>query len=227
MADICGRPMIWWVYNQVSKVEGVDSIYVGTDDSKIAAVCERLGLDYQMTSADHGTSTERVHEISKRVSSDVVVCVNGDEPLVSPAAIAAVIPKDMDGFFAANIMTKITNPVEAVDSTNIKVVVDVDGYALFMSRLPIPYPKASLDYEYYKHVGILAYSPAALDFFVGAPRMRCERAEDINEIRFIEHGKKLKMTVFDTETLSVDTPKDLEKVRTIIRSRLDAGELSL
>ena len=117
-------------------------------------------------------------------------------------------------------MTKIKNPVEVVDPTNIKVVTDQDNYALFMSRNPIPYPKASMEYEYYKHLGVLAYKFEALKFFAETEKGKNEKIEDVNELRFIEHGKKIKMIPVNANTLSVDTPKDLEHVIQVIRNQL-------
>ena len=124
-------------------------------------------------------------------------------------------------------MTKIQNPVEAVDDTNIKVVVNREGLALFMSRSPIPHPKASMEFDYYKHLGVLAYSLQALRFFAETPKGPVEEIEDINELRFIEHGKPLRMIPVQAHTLSVDTPKDLEYVRGILQKKLESGEIRL
>ncbi len=229
LADICGRPMIWWVCQQVKKVQGIQTVYVATDDDRVAQCCERWGLEYLMTSSQHKTSTQRVYEAAKAVTADYYVCINGDEPLIQPETIQAILPEKEPtrDFYVANLMTRIKDPVEAVDFTNIKVVTDDEGYALFMSRSPIPYPKASLDYSYYKHVGVLAYSIEALRFFDQTPKGFNEQIEDINELRFIEHGRKLKMIEVDCHTLSVDTPKDLEKVRLMVKEDLDRGILRL
>ena len=114
-------------------------------------------------------------------------------------------------------MTEIKSASEVVDFTNIKVVVDKNNYAMYFSRSPIPYPKASLDYKYYKHVGILIYSYEALKFFAKTKKGKIEKIEDVNEIRFIENGKKIKMIKAKANSLSVDTPKDLNKVISIIK----------
>lgn len=165
--------------------------------------------------------------MSQSVPADLYLCVNGDEPLIQPELVDQIVPENMEGFFAANLMTKIENPVEAVDPTNIKVVVSPEGNALFMSRSPIPYPKGGMEFDYYKHLGVLAYSPEALAFFQKTPKGFVEKAEDINELRFIEHGKKLRMIPVQAHTLSVDTQKDLEYVRGVIKEKLERGELRL
>lgn len=224
LADICGKPMIWWVYNQVKKVEKIDKVIVATDNNEIGEVCDKFGIEHIMTADTHATSTERLYEVAQKIDSDVYVCINGDEPLIDPLTIEQIIPKDIKHFYAANLVTKINNPVEVVDSTNIKVVTDNEENALFMSRSPIPYPKATINYDYYKHLGVLAYTIEALKFFASTTKGKNEKIEDINELRFIEHGKKLKIITVDAHTLSVDTPKDLEYVRQVLESKITNEE---
>lgn len=225
LADLCGKPMIWWVYNQVKKVSEIDEVYVATDDDRIFSMCEKIGINSIMTDLHHETSTERVNEVAHKVGADLYVVVNGDEPLIDPEIIRAIIPMnkiDTD-FYVSNLMTEILHPSEVIDFTNIKVVTDKEGNALFMSRSPIPYPKAFIDYKYYKHVGVLIYSKSALEFFATTPKGYNEKIEDVNELRFIENGKKLKMVEVKAHSLSVDTPKDLEYVRTVIQDMIDRG----
>lgn len=227
LADICGRPMIWWVHHQIVKSQRIAAVYVATDHEEIRRACEEYGIAAIMTSSGHRSSTERIYEAAKSIPADVYVCVNGDEPLIEPGIVERVIPKEGEPFFASNLMTRIRHPVEAVDDTNIKVVTDREGNALFMSRSPIPHPKARVDYDYYKHLGVLAYSMEALRFFAETPKGPVEAIEDINELRFIENGRKLKMIPVEAHTLSVDTPKDLEFVRAVIGEKLKRGEITL
>lgn len=227
LADICGRPMIWWVWRRVTESKKIGAVYAVTDNDQIRQVCETYGIPCVMTSPLHRSSTERIYEASQKISADVYICVNGDEPLIESAIVEKIIPAEGEPFFASNLMTRIHHPVEVVDDTNIKVVTDGEGYALFMSRSPIPHPKASVEYDYYKHLGVLAYSPEALRFFAQTPKGEVEKIEDINELRFIEHGKKLKMIPVEAHTLSVDTPKDLEFVRGVIQKKLERGEILL
>ena len=231
LMDICGKPMVWWVYHQVKKVPEIDEIYVATDDERIAKICQENAIRYVMTSSHHATSTERLYEVAQKIPSDYYICINGDEPLIDPEVIRAIIPKETNctglEMYVANLMTKIVDPVEAVDFTNIKVVTDEDGNALFMSRSPIPYPKGSIEYHYFKHIGVLIYTFKTLEFFCKTPKGENELVEDVNELRFIEHGVKLKMIPVKVHSLSVDTPKDLEKVRHIIQQKLKNGELNI
>ncbi len=227
LADICGRPMIWWVYSRVKKACGIDAVYVATDSEKIRETCADYKIACLLTSDKHPTSTQRLYEVAQKIPADVYICVNGDEPLIDPKTVEQIIPSPDKPFFAANLMTKIDSPVQAMDDTNIKVVTDTDGNALFMSRSPIPHPKSSIHFDYYKHLGVLAYSKAALQFFAETPKGQVESIEDINELRFIEHGKKLKMIPVQAQTLSVDTPKDLDYVRRVIKEKLETGEWAL
>lgn len=229
LADLCGKPMIWWVYNQVKKVQEINEVYVATDDDRIAETCDSFSIKYVMTRKDHGTSTERVYEVAQKVSSDLYIVINGDEPLIDPEIIRAIIPNKLpkENFYVSNLMTEIKSPVEAIDFTNIKIVTDEDSNALFFSRSPIPYPKSSIDYKYYKHVGVLIYDINALRFFAETPKGYNEKIEDVNELRFVEHGKKLKMVEVVAHSLSVDTPKDLEHVKMVIEDKIAKGEIVL
>lgn len=227
LADICGKPMIWWVYNQVSKATKVTDVIVATDDIRIKKVCDKYNLRCEMTSNQHKTSTERLNEIAHRIDSDLYIAINGDEPLIDPNLIDAIVPvqKPVDSFFVSNLQTKITNPVEALDGSNIKIVTDENDYALLYSRNMIPYPKASIQYDFYKHVGVILYTKEALEFFASTPKGKLERIEDVNELRFLEHGRKIKMVTVDAHSLSVDTPMDLEKVRVIVSKNHGGGFL--
>ncbi|MCL1798416.1 MAG: 3-deoxy-manno-octulosonate cytidylyltransferase [Eggerthellaceae bacterium] len=227
LADICGRPMVWWVHRQVCRAPGIDEACVATDSVEVAEACGEYGIPVVMTSEGCKTSTERVLEASASIDADVYVCVNGDEPLIDPEAVAAVVPGSLEGFFAANLMTEVRSPAEAVDGSNIKVVTDRSGNALFMSRAPIPHPKASLGFAYRKHVGVLAYTREALRSFAEAPRGANELVEDVNELRFIENGMPLRMVEVASDSLSVDTQKDLDLVRSVIEERIAKGEITL
>lgn len=219
LADICGKPMIWWVYHQCKKVKKADLVYVATDDERINKMCESLSIPVIMTDKGITTSTERAYQVAKKIDADVYVVVNGDEPLISPNEIDEIIPSERpsEGIYVRNLMTPIKNPTELIDFTNIKVVTDNKSRALFMSRGAIPFPKSSIEYTFYKHVGVLAYNYAALEFFINHEKGKNELIEDINELRYIENGVFPEMIPVEYETLSVDTPKDLFHVQEVIR----------
>lgn len=229
LADICGRPMIWWVYTQAKKTTKLSEVIVATDDSRIADICTRYSIPYIMTAVSHATVTSRIHEVATRMKADLYLVINGDEPLISKDVIEAVIPDNFnkDDYYIGNLMTKIKSAPEVVDFTNIKVVIDVNSNAMFMSRSPIPYPKASIEYSYYKHLGIIIYNMKALEFYVTHKRSYNESIEDVDYLRFLDNGVKVKMTEVNAESLSVDNYKDLEHVRLVIKDKLDNGVLSI
>ncbi len=224
LVDICGKPMIWWVYQRVSKVEGIDNVIVATDSELIEDACNKHNLNVVLTSEKHSTSTERVFEVAKNYKADLYVVVNGDEPLIEPETLQNILPNHkkfiQEDFFVANLITKIKEANEVIDPSNIKVLADQNGDSICMSRSPVPFPHSSMKFSYMKHVGVLAYNFKALEFFCNTPPGPLEKIEKINELRFIEHGKKIKLIETASDTISVDTPKDLVKVLELIEEKI-------
>ncbi|MEE0059921.1 MAG: 3-deoxy-manno-octulosonate cytidylyltransferase [Acutalibacteraceae bacterium] len=224
LSDICGKPMVWYVYQQALKAKGLSAVYVATDDQRIVDVCNQYGMNVIMTSDQHKTPNDRVHEVSTKIDADIYVCINGDEPLIEPEVIERAIPEESDEqdleYFYSNVITTIENPVEVVDPTNIKAVANAQGDAMWASRSPIPYPKGNMQFQYKKIVGIAAFSKKALQFYVDTPRSQVECTEELDLYRFLENGKKVKLKEIECHTLSVDTPKDLEKVREVMAEKL-------
>lgn len=226
LVDICGKPMIWWVYNQVSKVKAFSDVFVAIDDERIRLVCEDLHIKYVMTRNDHPEHISRIHEVSEIVSADLYVCVNGDEPLIAPACIEQALPEYIDeNFFFSGAMRLLSDPAETIDPANIKIVMSDTGRCVYISRTPVPYPKGTLMFKYNKYVGIECFSKQALDFFVSTPQSNVERIEDIDHLRFLENGKYITFKYVDSESISVDTPKDLEKVRILLAEKIKNGEV--
>jgi len=224
LADICGKPMIWWVHERLKGLEGLNEVYVATDDLRIKEVCESYGIKTIMTSENHKTHLDRLYEVSTLIDADFYINVNGDEPLIETEAISRILPNGVDSksLYVSNLMTELKNPLEAVDFSKIKIATDVFGYGLYLARSPIPYPKGTYDFYYKKFVGVQCFTKSALEFCYSAPRGPLEAAEDIDEFRFIENGQKIKFVEANVTTLSVDTPKDLDKVRDIIKSRFES-----
>ena len=221
LADICGRPMIWWVYNQSKDAEKVDELFVATDDKRIVNVCDIYNIPYIMT-GEHSTAPERLQEVSDKISADFYVGINGDEPLIDPASIDASVPEEVpqDRPFGTNIITKMHEPSQVMDPSNIKMVFDDQMNALYMSRTPIPFPFDAIDFGYYKHVGVIGYNKMMLDFYRDSKPGTFERIEGIVTLRFLDYGKQLKLIEMDNlNILSVDTPKDLEEIKRIVKER--------
>lgn len=232
LADICGKPMIWWVYQQCKKVDDFNGVYVATDDRKIFSICESLGIDVLMTSEAHKTGTDRIGEVAEKISADLIVNIQGDEPLLEPGTIRAAI----EPFYTnpalqiSNLMTKIKDPVDAVNPTIPKVITNKEGIGVYLTRALAPYPKGSLDFAYYKQVCVYGFRPEALKFYceygMKYGKAKVEAVEDIEILRFIENGYKVQYIAVDSETIAVDTPNDLEKVRAVVAEKIAACKMN-
>lgn len=229
LKDICGKPMLWWVYQQVSKISVFDEVVCAIDDDRIKLMCEEYGLKYIMTKPDHPDHIARIHEVSERINADYYMCINGDEPLISKECILPVVPKEIcEEPFFGGAMRELTNPAETIDFAKIKLVVsDMTGKCMYMSRTPVPYPRGTLLFKYKKYVGVECFNKKALDFFVETPMNDIEKVEDIDHIRFLANGIDLHFNYVDSESISVDTPKDLEKVRMMIAEKIKKGDICL
>lgn len=227
LADICGKPMIWWVYQQCKKVEDFSEVYVATDDQQIFEKCKELEIEVLMTSDKHPTGTDRIGEVSRKIPSDLVVNIQGDEPLLEPETIRAAITPfyENPNLQVTNLMTKIKDPIDAVNFTVPKVITNKDGIGIYLTRSAAPYPKGSLDYSYYKQVCVYGFKPEALQFFCEYGekygKAKIEAVEDIEILRFIENGYKVQYIEVESDTVAVDTPNDLEKVRRILNNNED------
>jgi 3-deoxy-manno-octulosonate cytidylyltransferase (CMP-KDO synthetase) len=228
LADICGRPMIWWVYQQAKKASKLNAVYAAIDDERILSVCQQYDIPVIMTKNTHLTSINRLQEISTKIKADFYIQINGDEPLIQPELVDLAIPDaiPLDTEYGTNIITKIFDPVEVLDASNIKVIFDRDMNILYMSRTPIPYPFKMTLFHYYKHVGIIGYNEKMLNFYANTTPVQLELIEGIDPLRFIDYGKHFfGIKAENCKSLSVDTAMDLEKVRTIIQDKIRRGEI--
>ena len=213
--------MIWWVYHQAIQVKEFEAVYVATDHEEIRAACERYNINVIITSDEHKTGTDRIGEVARKIPADLYVNIQGDEPLIEPQTILEAIKP----FFVnldlqvSNLMTKIKDPVDVVNFTVPKVITNKDNIGIYLTRSTAPYPKGSIDYSYYKQVCVYGFKPEALQFYCESPRGKIESIEDIEILRFIESGYRVQFIEVDSNTVAVDTPNDLEKVRAIMCSK--------
>ena len=211
--------MIEHVYRRAAQAAGVDAVVVATDDRRVADAVERFGGISRMTRADHETGMDRIAEVARDLHSDVIVNVQGDEPLVEPSAITAMV--DALRADPALDMSTLRTPIrreEDYDNPHVvKVVVDSRGNALYFSRAPIPYRGVASGFSRingaYKHLGLYAYRRDFLLRLAALPRTALEQAESLEQLRALEHGFRIRAVETEYDSIGVDTPEDLEHVR--------------
>ena len=221
LADICGKPMICRVLERASRAQKPEKVIVATDDQRIYDAVRAEGSEAILTRADHPTGTDRLAEVAEAYPEvDLIVNVQGDEPLIEPSVIDDLIaPFEMDeNLPMATVMTRMDDAAEQLNPNNVKVIVDKLGYALYFSRSLVPYPRAVAG-PVYKHIGIYAYRR---DFLLRYARLEptpLERAESLEQLRALENGYGIRVLETDCRFVGVDTPEDLALVNKIYREQ--------
>lgn len=215
---IAGAPMIVRVYERAKLSSCVTDVIVATDDERILKAVEEHGGKAMMTRADHKTGTDRLAEVAEHFTDiDVIVNVQGDEPLIDPKLIdnlAKQFETDKD-LQMATVKTEIKNDEDKANPNNVKVVTDKEGYALYFSRSLIPYPRKTGLAKVYKHIGIYAYKRDFLLKYAKMSSTPLEETESLEQLRALENGYKIKVIETDKEFVGVDTEEDLKKVNGI------------
>ena len=221
LKDICGKPMVWWVYQRAKLVERLNEVYVATDDVRIEEVCKNYEIPVLMTSVSHKNGSERLSEVARKTDGDIYVTIQGDEPLLEPTTIDKVLDIILsdDNIPCATLKTPFHNPVDVINSTTPKVVCDLNNDILLFTRSAVPYPKAAIDYIIYKPIGVYAFRRDTLIKYGELKMGPLERAEEIELLRLVEHGYRIRIGEVESETIAVDTEKDLERVRRIISGK--------
>lgn len=213
--------MIERVYERAVAARSVNAVIVATDDRRIVDAVTRFGGNAVMTSASHCSGTDRIAEAIKGMDADIIVNVQGDEPLLAPQAIdAAVAPLiEHEELQLATLKTLITDIEDYNNPNVVKVTVDKDGFALYFSRSAIPYARAGFGRggRVYKHIGLYVYRRAFLFKFSKLPPSMLEETESLEQLRALENGFKIKVVETSYNPVSVDTQVDLERVRTIVK----------
>lgn len=218
LADIAGRPMIEHVHRRASEARLVDAVIVATDDERIARAVDAFGGAAWMTRTDHPTGTDRLAEVAAALTCRIIVNVQGDEPLIDPAVIDAVVrPLLADPELA--MTTACRPPRDAAEFASphaVKVVRDLAGRALYFSRAPIPWPRdtpgAAPDAARI-HLGIYAYRRDVLCRLASLPSVALERTEALEQLRALAHGIPIHVVETEHDSVGVDTAEDLDRVR--------------
>ena len=212
--------MIEHVYRRAAEADLVDAVVVATDDQRIVDAVTAFGGIARMTAASHRTGTDRVAEVARELESDIVVNVQGDEPLIDPAMITAVVRplRDDASIEMTTARRALSDPEELLNPHVVKVVADRRGDALYFSRSPIPNGAGSTGAAFV-HVGLYAFRRDFLLRFAALPQTPLELAESLEQLRALEHGHRIRTVVTEHHSIGVDTPDDLERAR-----RLSAEE---
>jgi 3-deoxy-manno-octulosonate cytidylyltransferase (CMP-KDO synthetase) len=219
LARIAGRTMIEHVYRRAAECRVVHGVIVATDDQRVADAVHAFGGDVRMTRADHNTGTERLAEVARSLACDLVVNVQGDEPLLEPDMIdEAVAPfAGNPSLLMSTLRRRIDDPADSQNPNVTKVVVDLEGFALYFSRAPIPHTRAgSPAATAWRHVGLYVYRRECLLRLATLPQTSLERAEALEQLRALEHGIRIMAVQTAFDSIGVDTPEDLERVRRLM-----------
>ena len=218
LAMIKDKPMIQHVYDNARKCKLLDDVFVATDDERIVGSVFEFGGKAIMTRPEHHTGTDRVAEAAAIIDADIIVNIQGDEPMVNADMIADVIaPLIADSsILVCNLLTKIKSIGDYIDATVVKAVMDKDGFLLYLTRSPIPYPKTRQGYTAYKQIGLYSFRKDFLQKFVSMKQTTIELIEGIEFLRILENGYRIKGVVTDQNTISVDSLSDLKEVEKLL-----------
>lgn len=220
LRDIAGKPMICRVYERAAQAERIEKALVATDDQRIYDAVKEHGGDAMMTSKDHPTGTDRLAEVAAAYGDmDVIINVQGDEPLIEPELIdeLAGLFEDAPELMMATVMTELKDEEEARNPNNVKVITDKSGYALYFSRSLIPYPRNVGQSPVFKHIGIYAYRREFLLRYAKLAPTPLELAESLEQLRALENGYRIKVLKTECRFVGVDTEEDLALVNQIYR----------
>jgi 3-deoxy-manno-octulosonate cytidylyltransferase (CMP-KDO synthetase) len=217
LVSLNGKPMIQRVYERAKSARRVDRVIVATDDDRIVKAVTSFGGEARMTRPDHRTGTERVAEVAAHVEGEVFVNVQGDEPLLDPAAVDSAVSALLEEPQAAvaTVATPIKVPGDIMDPNVVKVVLDFDDNALYFSRAPIPWVRDTgnaIQVRHLKHLGLYVFQREALLEYPTLPQGELERIEQLEQLRWLENGSKIRVAEVEHDAISVDVPEDVARV---------------
>jgi 3-deoxy-manno-octulosonate cytidylyltransferase (CMP-KDO synthetase) len=221
LVSLAGKPMIQRVYERARMAKKVDRVIVATDDERIVKAVETFGGEARMTRADHRTGTERVAEVAAHVEGEVFVNVQGDEPLLDPVAVDTAVNALLEEVPAmiATVATPIKTAADIMDPNVVKTVLDFDGNALYFSRAPIPWVRdtaSKVQVRHLKHLGLYVFQRDALLEYPTLPQGDLERVEQLEQLRWLENGWKIRVAEVEHDAMSVDVPEDVARVEKLL-----------
>ena len=219
LADISGKPMIQRVWEKAKESKMLDELIIACDDDRVKKVAEDFGAKVVFTSRDHDSGTDRLTEIVQPLDVKVVLNIQADEPLIHFTMIDSLARTILEdpSVVMATLIKRIENEEDKNNHNIVKIVVDKDDFAIYFSRATIPHLREQgAQVEYYKHIGLYAYTKDFLFTFRNLPESKLEKIEKLEQLRALEAGYKIKTVKTNYETIGVDTPEDLEKVKGIL-----------
>ena len=217
LAEITGKPMIQHVWERCKQSKKLDEVMIACDDDRIRKTAQKFGAFVVMTAKDHTSGTDRIAEAVRQIKADIVINIQGDEPLIHHSMIddlVQTLEKNKDC-----PMATVVKEMGSEDLSNpnvVKVVRNKEGYALYFSRSAIPFNRKGSKIKYYKHIGIYGYRKHFLSTFQTLPKSLLEEAEQLEQLRVLEAGYKIKTVETRYKTIGVDTPADLKRVEEIL-----------
>ncbi|GAA4324541.1 3-deoxy-manno-octulosonate cytidylyltransferase [Pontixanthobacter gangjinensis] len=221
LKDLNGKTVITRTYEAALNTGLFDEVYVVTDSDKIYSEIEKNGGKVLRSKKEHECGSDRIAEAVEDMEVDIVLNVQGDEPFIDKNSLAKLLEvfqqEGAEEIDLASLKTPLKGSDEITNPNNVKVITGKEGFALYFSRFPVPYPRdTSAKVTYYKHIGIYAFRKSALMDFYKLPMLPLEASEKIECIRYLEYGKKIKMVETSVKSIGIDTPEDLEKARKIL-----------
>ncbi len=229
LADICGQPMVQRVYERAKRSRLLTDVIVATDDERIAAAVTKFGGKSAMTPSTIQSGSDRVAAVARTLDADIIVNVQGDEPLIEPAMIDQTVQLLVDDAAAVvgTAVKKISLLDELLTPNTVKVVIDKNAYALYFTRSLVPYVRDSAEVTewlkgtvFYKHFGIYAYRGSFLQHYSSLTQTPLEQAEKLEQLRILEHGYRIKVAVTEFDSIPVDTQEDLDRVRAKVKAEI-------
>jgi 3-deoxy-manno-octulosonate cytidylyltransferase (CMP-KDO synthetase) len=222
LVSLNGQTMIQRVYARAKLAQRVHQVIVATDDDRIVQAVTAFGGEARMTRPDHRTGTERVAEVAAHAEGDIFVNVQGDEPMLDPAAVDTAVAALLEEPEAAvaTVATPIKIPADIMDPNVVKVVLDFDDNALYFSRAPIPWVRDTgntVQVRHLKHLGLYVFQREALLEYPTLPQGELERIEQLEQLRWMENGTKIRVAEVEHDAISVDVPEDVARVEKLLR----------
>ena len=213
--------MIEHVYRRALEARLVDAVVVATDDERVAASVDGFGATAVLTAAEHATGTDRLAEVARALSSEIVVNVQGDEPLIEPSTIDAVVKLLLDrpDDEMSTVRRRIDDAADLANPSVVKLVTDARGYAMYFTRSAVPFVRPGQPAPvFWRHLGLYGYRRPFLLKLAALPSSPLERAEGLEQLRALEHGHRISTAETAADSIGVDTPDDLERVRQLLET---------